>query len=120
MAARVDVTKTAAPGSNPAAGVAVTWTDADATNKNQFIMTGDELLLVRNAHATDPKTVTINSVVDPQNRTRDITAESIVAGKVFMYGTFTTKVGWVQTGGYLFFEGETTDIKFAAIKLGVA
>lgn len=118
--ARTLITKTQAPLSFPTAGVAVTWTDADASNNNQFLMTADDLLLARNAHASAAKTVTVNSSADQQGRTLDITAQSIVAGKVYMFGPFTNKVGWVQTGGYLFCTAEDNNIKFAVIKLTAA
>lgn len=115
---RTVVTKTAAPGAYPTAGVAVTWADADPTNKNAFVLTANELVLARNAHATDPKTVTINSAADTMGRSKDITAESLAAGVVKAYGPFTNKSGWAQAStSYLHFEGESTDIKFAVITL---
>ena len=115
--ARTTITKTTASGSYPTAGVAVTWTDADATNKNTFTMGGNDLLLVRNAHAATAKTVTINSVADAMNRTKDITAESLAAGVVKCFGPFKHLAGWAQSTGALNLEGEDSDIKFAVIAL---
>lgn len=115
--ARVSITKTTAPGSNPTAGALITWTDADASNKNSFVMNGNDLLLVRNAHATDAKTVTLNTVADAQGRTKDITAESLAAGVVRIFGPFRDMVGWAQTSGVMHLEGSTSDIKFAVVAL---
>jgi hypothetical protein len=115
--ARVSITKSNAPGSYPTAGVSITWTDADATNKNQFTMGGNDLLLVRNGHASTAKTVTINSVPDAQGRSRDITAESLAAGVTRAFGPFKEIAGWAQSGGTLNCEGEDNNIKFAVISL---
>ena len=115
--ARATITKTQSPGKNPAAGVVVTWTDCDPSNHNQFLMSGDDLLLVRNAHADTAKTFTLNSVADAQGRTGDITAESLAAGAVRVLGPFEDKTGWMQSNGYCYLTGESTDIKFAVIKL---
>ena len=68
------LTKTTAPGSYPTAGTTVTMNDADAANGNYFTMTGQELLLVQNAHASAAKTWTLTSVANSRGRSRDITA----------------------------------------------
>lgn len=115
--ARTALTKTTAPGSNPTAGVTVIWADADAVNQNSFVMTGNDLLLVRNTHATDPKTFTVNTSADEMGRTKDITAESLNAGVMRVLGPFRDKTGWMQSGGVLHLQGETTDIEFAVIAL---
>ena len=114
---RAAITSTTAPGSYPTAGVSITWTSADASNKNQFTMTGNDLLLVRNGHASTAKTVTINSVADTQGRSLDITAESLGAGVTRVFGPFKNLVGWAQSGGVLNLEGEDNNIKFAVIAL---
>lgn len=115
--ARTTITKSTAPGSNPTAGVAVTWVDCDSTNGNQFAMTGNDLLLVRNAHASTAKSVTITSVADSQGRSGTITAESLNAGVVRCFGPFRDKEGWAQAGGYLYCTGTDNNIKFAVIEL---
>lgn len=114
---RTTLTKIQAPGSYPTAGVVVTFTAYDATNKNDFNMTGDDLLLIRNDHASTAKTFTLNSVADEMGRTRNIAAQSLAAGVTYVVGPFTNKVGWAQTGNKLHFEGEDNNIKFAVIKL---
>lgn len=115
--ARTSLTATSAPGSNPTTGTTITWNDADATNDNQFTMSGNDLLLVRNAHGSTAKTVTINSSPDSQGRSKDITAESLAAGVVRVFGPFKNLLGWQQSGGVLHLEGEDNNIKFAVIRL---
>jgi len=115
--ARTSITKTTALGSYGTDGVSVTWTNADSSNGNSFAMTGNDLLLVRNAHASTAKTVTINSVADQMGRTGDITAESVAAGVVKAYGPFKDKPGWEQSGGVLHLTAEDNNIKFAVIAL---
>lgn len=115
--ARTRLTKTTAPGSYPNAGVAVTMTAADVANKNDFIMGGNDLLIALNTHAADPATVTISSVQDAQGRTKDITADSIAAGAMHVYGPFREREGWEQSGGVLHLEASAADIKFGVIAL---
>jgi len=115
--ARSPITKTTAPGSYPADGVTMVWTDADAVNKNAFTMGGNDLLFVRNAHATLARTVTINSSPDAQGRVRDITAQSLAVGAVHVFGPFKELLGWQQTGGKLHLEGEDNNVKFAVVAL---
>jgi hypothetical protein len=106
-----------APGCYAAAGIKLVWTVADATDKNEFVMSGNELLLAQNGHATDAKTVTLSSSANARGRTKDIAAESILAGDTHIFGPFTNKDGWVQTGGVLHCEAESDDISFACVKL---
>ena len=114
--ARVLHTKTTAPGSNPAAGVTVAFAAATPADDESFLLEGNDLLIARNTHATDPFTVTINSVANAAGRVRDITAESIAAGAYKMYGPFTSRDGWAQAGGVLHFEASDAAIEFAVIK----
>lgn len=114
--ARVTHTVTSAAGAYPSAGVTVTFIAADTTNKNQGLMTGDELLIARNTGASS-RTVTVESVANVRGRLGSISAESIAAGAYRIYGPFTHKEGWVQTGGYLFFEANHVEVEFAWIKL---
>jgi hypothetical protein len=111
------LTKTNAPGSYPTAGTAVTMGAADASNGNYFIMTGQELVLVQNSHASAAKTWTLTSVANSRSRTRDITAESMAAGVWKVVGPFTSKEGWMQQGGGCFLSGEDTSVKFGVLVL---
>jgi hypothetical protein len=115
---RTEITKTVAPGAYPLDGVAVTFEDADAANKNGFTMEGNDLLLVRNEGAGD-KTFTLDSVQDDMGRTGPITAQILGAGASVMLGPFRDRIGWYDpTDSLIHFEGEDTDIEFAVIKLG--
>ena len=92
--------------------------DAGLSNYTPLIE-GKTLILVKNAHATDPKTVTFTSVVDDLQRTGDITAYSLAAGAVALFGPFKAK-GWAhadvgQAG--LWFGGSSADITVAVITL---
>ena len=88
--ARTRLVTTTAPVRYTAGGVAATQAAAVVANKNDFIMTGDDLLLAYNA-GVGSSTVTINSVANERGRTKDITAEAIAAGAVRVYGPFKQK-----------------------------
>lgn len=113
---RTRLTKTTAPGSYPADGVTATQGAADVTNKNDLLMTGDDLLIAYNSGVSS-STVTINSAANERGRTKDITAESIAAGAVRVYGPFKQKSGWMQSGGVLHLEAAAADVKFVVVKL---
>lgn len=115
--ARQTVTAGTAPGRYPTDGVEITPTTANTTDKEQTFLTGREILCAYNKHATDAATVTITSVADPRTgRSGNITADSIPAGKVHIYGPFAVE-GWAQTDGYLYFEASATDIIFFVIRI---
>jgi len=117
MAARVPITKTVTTGSYPTDGEALTLEAADLTDKNDFLMTGDDLLIAYNSDPSSPYTVTINSVANAKGRTRDITADSIPLDTTHVYGPFKKLPGWAQTGNKLHFEASNVAVKFAVIKL---
>ncbi len=112
---RAAVTKTVAPGPYPTAGVTATFEVRNADG-NKFTMTGAELLIARNTHASDAATVTINSVPNQLGRSKDITAQSLAAGVERVFGPFTSKDGWAQ-GGELHFEASSDNISFAVVRL---
>lgn len=115
--ARQTITPIVAPGRYPTDGVEGTPTAADATNKEQYVMTGRELVIAYNKHATDAATVTINSVADPKTgRTGNITTDSIPAGKFHVYGPFAQE-GWMQTDGYMYMEASAADILWMVIRI---
>ena len=112
---RTSVTKTNAPGPYPAAGVTLTFEVRNADG-NKFIMTGNDLLIVRNTHASASASVTINSVANQLGRTKDITAQTVAASTDRVFGPFLSKDGWSQ-GGELYFEASSNDISFAVVRL---
>lgn len=115
--ARTALVLTVAPGPYPVAGVAVTFAAINAVDGSKFTMTGQELLLARNTHATDAQTVTVSSAACSHGRTLDITTESIAAGVTHIFGPFKRKEGWAQTDNTLHVQGSTVDITLAVIQL---
>lgn len=116
MADRVLVVKTLAPKSYPTDGVLLTLTAADVSNKNYFVMEGDDLLIVRN-DGTGAQTVTIASVADDMGRTGDITADSLAQDTWAVYGPFRNTAGWAQTQRHMYLEASDAGMKFAVVKL---
>lgn len=113
--ARVTLTKTKLSSRGwPIDGVTATVTAADITDKNQFRLTGKEILIARNSGAS-ARTVTITSVA-VNGRTGDITADSIAPGATHVYGPFDLN-GWQQTDGYLYFEANNAEVLFTVIEL---
>lgn len=109
------LTKTTAEKSGwPTAGVAVTFTAANVTDKEQFPLTGKEIVIARNSGASS-RTITITSVAF-NGRVGHITAESIAAGAVRVYGPFNVN-GWQQTDGNLYLEANHAEVLFAVIAL---
>lgn len=92
------------------------WTAANASNKEQFVPSGNDLLLVWNTDAATPYTVTINSAADEKKRTGDIATYAIAAGKVACFGPF-KQAGWMQTDGYVYLEASNAAIKYAVLAL---
>lgn len=92
------------------------WTNAGASfgDGAGFVLTGREVLLIRNANV-GAQTVTIQSVNDAQNRKGDITAFSFAAGE---FGAIQLPVaGWRQPDGQLYFAASATDVAFAVLRL---
>lgn len=112
---RQTLTKSNSPGPNPTAGVVVTMTAADTTNKEQFALTGREIVIVHNTGASS-YTYTITSVADPFGRLGNITAQTILAGAIHTVGPFGLP-GWQQTDGTLHLEASNAAVKFGVIAL---
>lgn len=71
--ARTNLTKTTAPGRYSTTGAAVTMAAADIVDKNQFVASGNDVIIAHNTGAA-PATVTITSAADPYGRTGDVEA----------------------------------------------
>lgn len=98
----------------PTAGVPVTFTAANPTDKEQFPLTGKEIVIARNSGASS-RTITITSVAY-NGRVGDITTESIAAGAVRVFGPFNIN-GWKQTDGNLYLEANNAEVLFAVLTL---
>lgn len=93
-----------------------TLTAADATNKEEVVHTGREILIAFNSGA-GARTVTVTSVADDLGRTLDVpNAYSIGAGEYAVFGPYPVK-GWRQTNGKLYFEAEHAEVKWAVITI---
>jgi len=105
------------PALQPAANSAdLTMTAADTVNKEQFVASGNDLIIAHNTGAS-PHTITVTSVADGQTkRTGDITAYSLGAGEYAALGPF-AKQGWVQADGKIYLEANHAEVKFGVVQL---
>lgn len=113
--ARATLPKVTAPSKFSVTGQVVTMTAANVADKNQFVASGDDLLIIQNSGAS-AYTVTLSSVADPRTgRTGDVTALSIPAGqiRVFRLGA----LGWKQGDGYIYLEANNASILFGVVSL---
>ena len=113
--ARTVLTKDTAPGTNAAVGKVLTQAAWDNANGNRFIATGKELVLAQNTDV-GAQTVTITSVADPYGRTGNVTAFSIPAGGLAIFGPFNVQ-GWQQSDGYIYIDASVVTVKFSVIVL---
>lgn len=114
--ARQTLAKTTAPGAYAGEWTAVTFTAANPTDKEQFALTGREIVLIRNTSADTPYYVTITSVDDPFGRSEHITQIDIAFGATVVWGP-TALEGWRQSDGNLYLEAENADIEYAVITI---
>jgi hypothetical protein len=118
--ARTTLTKTTPPGAFPtlppaADSLDVVFTAADVANKNQFKLETGDIVLAWNTHATTTYTVTLTSIADDKNRQGDVTAYSLAAGDVMVFGPLQQK-GWRQTDGNMYLEASNAAVKFAILR----
>lgn len=118
---RATLTKTAVVGPYPtlqpaANSLDVIFAAANPTDKEQFVMSGNDVLLVHNTDVSNAYTFTVTSVADERNRTGDITTYSVGAGEIAAF-KFTAQKGWMQSGGYCFIEASNAAMKFAVLGL---
>lgn len=113
--ARQTITAVAITGKWPTDLTELTFTAANATDKEQVIHTGKEILIAFNSGASS-RSVTITSVASARTgRTGDLT-HSVGAGKFFMAGPLAPE-GFTQTNGYLYMEAAHADVKWAVIQV---
>lgn len=109
------LTKTNAPGSYAHAGAALTLANADVANGNDFVANGHDLIIAHNSGAS-PYTVTVTSQPDPFGRTKHITAESLAAGEIRIFGPFAL-VGWAGSNGRILVSASNSAVKLGVVKL---
>ena len=100
-------------GKYPTAPATLTFTAADATNKESTAHTGREVIIFRNSGAST-RNVTVNSVADSRNRTGDLTF-TLAAGAVKAVGPLGVD-GWRQSTGVLHFEADHAEVLIAVFR----
>jgi len=114
--AREILAKTICPGNLASIGLDVTMTAANTGDKNRFLATGKEILIARNSAGAAAHTVTVTSAPDHKGRTKDVTAFSMAAGDVSVFGPWQTKLaGWIQPDGYIYLEANHAEILFGVL-----
>lgn len=117
---RVTLTKQVPVGPYPALPVAanaldIVLTAADVTNKEQFVPSGDDLVIVQNS-GVSAFTITFTSAIDPATkRTGDISAFSLGAGEIAAFRF--KQNGWMQPDGRIYIEANNAAIKWAVLQL---
>lgn len=92
----------------------LTETAADATNKEQFVPSGDDLVIAHNTGAS-PYPITFTSVADELKRTGDVSSYSLAAGAIAAFRI--KKPGWMQPDGKVYIEAGNAAIKWAVLQL---
>ena len=113
--AKTTLTKTNANGNFAAAFKVLTMTAADTSNQNDFACSGDDLIVAWNSGASQ-HTITLTSVTYPPGRSGTITAETIEAGVIKIFGPMKAE-GWMQSDGKIYIEANHVEVKFGIIKL---
>jgi hypothetical protein len=118
--ARTAIAAFSPPGSKPvlplgAGSAQLTGQAADAVNFNSTPCTGREMVIVHNTDV-GAQTVTFHSVADAFNRTGDITAYSIPAGKKAVFGPFRPSE-WRQADGNLYIDASSANVLIDVVTL---
>lgn len=116
---RVTITKQIPLGPYPTLPVAtnaldITQLAADVTNKEQFVPSGDDLVIAHNTGGS-ANTITLTSAADALNRTGDISTYSVGAGELAMFRY--KKPGWMQSDGRVYLEASNAAVKWSVIQL---
>jgi hypothetical protein len=101
---------------NVAANAAdITFQAGDNTNGNETPCTGKDLLLVNNTDAA-AQTVTIDAAPDDVGRDGSISAYSVGAGELAIFGPFPT-ASYRQTDGMLHIDVSAATVELAIIRI---
>ena len=112
--ARTRLTPVDLPATHPGGEATWSFTAADTTDQNDFILTGREVLLIDNANVA-AQDVTIDSVADPYGREGDLTVSVPASSTVALY--FGDRSGWMQSDGTLYLDTASADISYAVLRL---
>lgn len=118
--ARQTLTKIVPKGPYPTLPVAadsldIAFTAADTVNKEQWVPSGNDLLLIWNTSTTTAYTFSLTSVPDDKNRTGDVSGYSLAAGEIAAFRI--KKPGWTQSDGRIYLEASNAAVKFAVLQL---
>lgn len=104
----------------PTGGTALTFSAVDGTDGGRFLSSGNDLLLVRNEHATVASTYTITGQADGFGRTASITADAIAAAGLTIEYLFLKGPGWANSAGYVILPApaDATNVKFCVLQIG--
>jgi hypothetical protein len=95
---------------------ATTWTACDAVNFNSTPLSGNQVLIFWNTHASTTYHVTVHSSGDVEGRTEDITTFAIPAGTTAHTSKYPI-IGWQDSGGSLDFDADNASIKVAVLTI---
>ena len=104
-------------------GLNLTFLAADVANKEETALTGTEMIVAQNVDSAGTHNVTITSVADSLNRTKNATGAvpARVGNRpgVRFFGPYKAGAssGWKQTTNLLHFEADNVNIEFAVIRL---
>jgi hypothetical protein len=112
--ARTELTVIDLPGALDIDGTVLTWTAADQTNKNFAVITGREILLIRNDNV-GVQTVTVHSAPDHLSREGDLVFTDIAASAYAIGGPFPV-YGWANAG-QLDIDAAAADVMLCVVRL---
>ena len=101
------------PYPNPLTLDALTWEAFDVVNDNDFVLTGREIILIRNDDV-GAQLVTLESIASDKGRTGDVTL-TVAAAAYAMYQA-SSLGGWLQAGGKFFLKAADADVKVAIVQ----
>lgn len=114
---RTALTITDVPKPTATAGVAVTVNTADATDENNFVLTGREIVILYNTHADTAKAFDIDSARCSHGRSNPVSAFSLDPVSAEMVAFAPEIEGWRQTDGKVWIDPESTDVKILVLRL---
>lgn len=118
---RVTLVKTTPKGPFPTLPVAVdsldaTITVADVANMEQFVPSGDDLIIAHNSDGASARTITFTSAPDAQGRSSDITTYSIGIGEIALF-RINKKKGWMQPDGRIYINASHAAVRWIIVQL---
>lgn len=104
------------PGTVAANALDIALAALDDVNGNDFVGSGDDLLIVYNASASQAETFTLDSKPGREAREADISAYSLGQDELAAF-RFSDLTGWADTVGKINITGSSDDLKVAVLRL---